>query len=225
MYEVKLKKSIWVIGDVHGDINKLKILLNKIYKEDPEPNICFVGDLIDRGEFSSDVVELVKENYFCVLGNHEVVMIHPDNVKDSNYRIGWFGIGGEETYSSYYDKKNLLKSHIAWIKNLPLIIKFVIKNEKPLFVSHSGFDIDNLDSIDSEFVLWNKKSKYPVSETAINIFGHKITPIQKSILSKSHICIDSGGYKDFNKDKGIGFLTAINYPSLKTIYSYDEVIN
>ena len=225
MYEIKLKKPLWVIGDVHGDLIQLNSLLDNIIKDDPNPNICFVGDLIDRGDSSSDILELVKNNYFCVLGNHEVMMTHPDNLPDSNYRIGWFGAGGDNTWNSYKGKDKLFKSHIKWIKDLPLIIRFIFDNEKPLFVSHSGFDIDDLDNIDPEFVLWNKKSKYPVSETAINIFGHKVTPVQDSFLSTSHICIDSGGYKEFNKNKGVGFLTAIQYPSLKRLYSSSEINN
>ena len=50
------QKGIWVIGDVHGEYEKLRSLLTKIPKDE---NVCFVGDLIDRGERSAEVVDLV----------------------------------------------------------------------------------------------------------------------------------------------------------------------
>ncbi len=51
-----MQKGIWVIGDVHGEYKKLRSLLVKIPKDE---NICFVGDLIDKGEKSAEVVNLV----------------------------------------------------------------------------------------------------------------------------------------------------------------------
>ena len=66
-----MQKGIWVIGDVHGEYEKLLLLLSKLPKD---AIVCFTGDLIDRGEESAKVVELVINNgYFCVLGNHEVM--------------------------------------------------------------------------------------------------------------------------------------------------------
>jgi serine/threonine protein phosphatase 1 len=65
------EKNVWVIGDVHGEYDTLSKLLKKI---PTGSEIVFVGDLIDRGKHSSDVVELVrKNNYKVVLGNHELM--------------------------------------------------------------------------------------------------------------------------------------------------------
>ena len=58
-----------IIGDVHGCYKTLIALIEKLPKD---RNITFVGDLIDRGPGSKDVVEFVrKNNYRCVRGNHE----------------------------------------------------------------------------------------------------------------------------------------------------------
>ncbi|MDY3205617.1 MAG: metallophosphoesterase [Arcobacter sp.] len=63
----------YVIGDVHGEFDSLRRLVNKFPKE---TKLIFVGDLVDRGKKSKEVVEFVKNNNFLyVLGNHEKMMI------------------------------------------------------------------------------------------------------------------------------------------------------
>jgi hypothetical protein len=50
-----------VIGDVHGHYECLMLLLAKIAPTS-EDQVYFLGDLIDRGPKSAQVVEFVKEN-------------------------------------------------------------------------------------------------------------------------------------------------------------------
>ena len=55
-----------IIADIHGCFKTLQALIKKL-PEDQE--ICFSGDLIDRGRNSKDVVEFVKSNgYKCCRG-------------------------------------------------------------------------------------------------------------------------------------------------------------
>jgi serine/threonine protein phosphatase 1 len=48
--------KIYAIGDIHGQIGKLRGLMDKLYIED-EDLIVFVGDYIDRGHYSFEVIE------------------------------------------------------------------------------------------------------------------------------------------------------------------------
>jgi len=60
-----------IIGDVHGCYKTLQALLAKILLNHNE-QICFVGDLIDRGPKSKEVVDFVRDRgHLCVKGNHE----------------------------------------------------------------------------------------------------------------------------------------------------------
>jgi serine/threonine protein phosphatase 1 len=60
-----------IIGDVHGHYDGLMLLLDSI-EPTTDDQIYFLGDLIDRGPKSAQVVDFVRENnYGCVLGNHE----------------------------------------------------------------------------------------------------------------------------------------------------------
>ncbi len=64
-----------IIGDVHGCIEELDLLLEKLILRSDD-HICFIGDLIDKGPHSVDVVrryvQLTKEYIVTlILGNHE----------------------------------------------------------------------------------------------------------------------------------------------------------
>src|SRR5579884_245115 len=101
----------YVIGDVHGRLDLLKALLGKIYHElDREPAgrclLLFLGDLIDRGPNSAQVIERLRtytrpavEPVF-LLGNHEEVLLRIlDGDADLITKWRWFG--GAECLSSY----------------------------------------------------------------------------------------------------------------------------
>ena len=222
MIKIKIDKSVWVIGDVHGQYDKLIELLDKIPKEDA---ICFVGDLIDKSRGSKKVVKLIREkNFLCVKGNHE-------QMSYSDYSF-WIQEGGKLTINGYSDKysadinyaeeyktnKKLIED-IAWLKELPLIIKFELDNEKPLYVSHSGLklniDDDKIEEInDEDTILWNRRVQDEV-DFAINIHGHSPRALDEIFTSKSQINVDTGAQMRSRP------LTAIQYPSLKLIHAYD----
>lgn len=243
--EIKSDKPIWVIGDVHGQYELLINLLDKLPKDE---KVFFVGDLIDRGDKSKEVVELIKNNerFLSVLGNHEDTSIES---LEYNVYAHWFQNGGFNTIQSYVDipreiyekgfyqnkdffnlvhSSEVLKNHKEWMKELPLIIKIIMENEKPLYISHSGINFEKTDEEllkynPKERLIWNR-DKYPSVDYAINIHGHTIMPKVLSDVSKSQINIDSGGY--MANDELFGFLTAIQYPSMKRIYSdrYKDIV-
>ena len=72
-----------MIGDVHGEFEKLVALLNHLgYREQagtfrhPGRTAIFVGDLVDRGPKQLATVDLVRRmveagSALCIMGNHE----------------------------------------------------------------------------------------------------------------------------------------------------------
>ena len=52
-------ENIYIIGDVHGCYRSLLALIEQLPRKF-DSKICFVGDLIDRGPASADVVEFVR---------------------------------------------------------------------------------------------------------------------------------------------------------------------
>lgn len=64
-----------VIGDIHGEYDKLVSLLQKLGYQDQHMAI-FAGDLIDRGSRQVVTVTLIRRmveagTAKCVMGNHE----------------------------------------------------------------------------------------------------------------------------------------------------------
>ena len=70
-------KKIFAIGDIHGCYDQLKALVEKIPIDFSRDTLLFIGDYIDRGPHSAEVVDYliqlkkrVKEVIF-LKGNHE----------------------------------------------------------------------------------------------------------------------------------------------------------
>ena len=69
--------AAWVIGDIHGCFESLLALEDAIRKVDPSATFVAVGDLVDRGPDSMQVVEhfCTSELHTSVMGNHEEFLL------------------------------------------------------------------------------------------------------------------------------------------------------
>jgi len=97
--------NYWFIGDIHGDISLLDRLLENIFRFDPEL-VVFIGDYIDRGPYSREVVDRVRNLEvpgICLMGNHELMMLNA--MEDMGYGYSpvelWYYNGGETTLQSF----------------------------------------------------------------------------------------------------------------------------
>ena len=82
-------KNIYIVSDVHGCYKSLLALIEQ-FPNKQNSKIVFVGDLVDRGKNSYDVVKFVMENkYDCVKGNHEEMLLEYGPTKEELYfKIG-----------------------------------------------------------------------------------------------------------------------------------------
>lgn len=109
-----------VIGDVHGHYDGLMRLLMATAPS-AEDQVYFLGDLIDRGPKSFQVVNFVRESgYRCLLGNHEQLLIDsfPNGSIAPNALHAWLHSGGQATVASY-DEPEVLLEHLEWMRSLP----------------------------------------------------------------------------------------------------------
>lgn len=91
------------IGDIHGCSRALRVLLEAIAPE-PDDVIIPLGDIVDRGSNSRDVIEQCLDlkkrcDLRPVIGNHEEMMLNVLRKRSSPHV--WIGHGGAATLDSY----------------------------------------------------------------------------------------------------------------------------
>ncbi len=71
-------RRTFVVGDIHGDLDALRKLVGKMPTLEPTDTLVFLGDYVDRGPHSAEVVEVVRGfqrdagfEVVCLRGNHE----------------------------------------------------------------------------------------------------------------------------------------------------------
>lgn len=109
-----------IIGDVHGHYQGLMVLMEKIAPNSGD-QVYFLGDLIDRGPQSAQVVKFVKENnYPCLLGNHEEMLLNVmiDQYTSNKAVQSWLYSGGQATMASYRSAR-IPQEDLDWFSSLP----------------------------------------------------------------------------------------------------------
>ncbi len=109
-----------VVGDIHGCAKALRALLEAIAPQ-PQDQLVFLGDYVDRGPDSKGVIEQLIElqqqcQTVCLLGNHEIMFrgalrgLNPDL---------WLEIGGRPTLTSYGGRlDNVSAAHRSFLDAL-----------------------------------------------------------------------------------------------------------
>lgn len=177
---------IAVIGDVHGCLYTLQELVKKINNLYPAVPLYCVGDLIDRGNFSFEVLEFVKdEGIKFTPGNHDYMFYYFIKKPTTNMGASWIYNGFEKTISSYDNKFDKISEHLDIITQAPLFF-----NLPECFISHAGIskfyssslgpdplqDIEKLDermhsSITNEHgILWTRDELMNLGK--LQIVGH-----------------------------------------------------
>src|SRR5579871_1843575 len=112
---------LYAIGDIHGQVTMLRALLDKLRSVplEDEDTLVFIGDYVDRGEDSSDLIETLialkgeRPDTVFLRGNHEQLMLNarfgpPPQpapregfILHSELTLNWLQNGGADTLLSY----------------------------------------------------------------------------------------------------------------------------
>ena len=185
--------NVWAIGDVHGFSVTLEALLDACDLS-MNDRVVLLGDLIDRGPDSFDVVRIARcdPRIQCVKGNHEDMMVDGFKLEsltkpDSDMQT-WLYNGGEATVASYIrdytdefgqeDSERLLaqvEDDKEWMKRLP---SHILLNKWRLV--HAGYDPrQELEGQDESVHLWIRRPFHsatkPIDEHRTVLFGHTPT--------------------------------------------------
>jgi len=200
-----------VVGDIHGCYNELVKLIDSLKEKelyDAETDkIIFLGDYIDRGNQSREVISYIRamqennDNVIALMGNHENMLL---DYMDG-YSRDWLYNGCDSTVNSYNNHEDELASDIEWMENLPVYFE----DDNFIYV-HAGIDKGvSIDEQSEMTMLWTR-DEFIWDSTEYDkkvIFGH--TPTQ-TINKDSKPIMTVGG--DIGIDTGCVFggkLTAL----------------
>lgn len=181
----------FVVGDIHGSIDLLFKHLNSIGFDYEKDRLFSVGDLVNRGNKSFDMVLLAADVdwFYPVLGNHEIMLIlyylygyYKDELKKRNGQ--WF----------LNSQKNFQKGIYEILIELPMAIELEYP-EKNIGIVHSGVPYNNWKILERpittftdkvvDLTLWDRDRYYRINTDYITgidyvFVGHTIvsTPVQ-----------------------------------------------
>jgi len=164
-----------IIGDVHGHYDPLMALLDAVSPESQD-KVYFLGDLIDRGPKSAEVVNFVmRSNFHCLRGNHEEMLLDVvgDGKVSADLYQGWLYSGGHATVASYNNK--IPQEHIDWMRSLPIYLDL-----GDIWLVHAGVNPNlPLEQQTSEQFCWIRdefhRMTQPYFADKLIITGHTIT--------------------------------------------------
>ena len=204
-------EDIVVIGDIHGRLDLLQKILAEIADKAPDHRLVFVGDYVDRGPSSKDVLVLLAESPNApvfLMGNHEVMMLEfltdPESKSVRWLRHGGlatldsFGISLDETadLASILDAHARLKAALSdgtedWLRSLAMYWQ-----SGNLVVTHAGPDPQlSIELQDKESFLWGHQ-RFLRDERKDGLWvahGHWI--VDQPTCSKGRIAVDIGAWR------------------------------
>ena len=207
---------IYVIGDVHGRADLLDRVFTRIdadlaWRPGVEVLHIFLGDYVDRGRSSRQVIEQLIERgsshkVICLKGNHESCLL--EFLRDPSTLANWQQLGGSETLMSYglappIDGQSaggeelaarfaaaLPSSHVRFLSGLKS--SFVYGD---FFFVHAGIRPGiPLSQQRDEDLLWIRDDFLFCEEDFGKIIVHGHTPVLEPQIRPNRINVDTGAY-------------------------------
>lgn len=211
---------LYIVGDVHGRADLLEVMLRRItadfafrISDARRPKVIVLGDVIDRGDQSRQVVEMLMASIgpgpfgelIVLMGNHEAALLHFLAEPEKGGR--WLRFGGMQTMASYgvsvpagpldpetyHDLAARLRAamgdHLPFLQSLPLSFR-----SGDVLCVHAGVDPEDPGDVDPDIVLWGKgdfPETGPVAGLRV-VHGH-YDAIEPEVTD-GRICVDTGAY-------------------------------
>ena len=216
-----MSPDLYAIGDIHGSLESLERLLDKITPDLTEDRLLFVGDYIDRGPRSKGVVDYIIRlknqappgQIICLKGNHEAMFL--DFLAGGPAEMFLFN-GGRATLEDYWgedwvdeDRESLTLQldHARYYQDL----QNYYETPDYIFV-HGGLKpgVPLAEQVEND-LLWIR-GEFITSQEDFGrrvIFGH--TPFKQPLLLPNKIGIDTGAVYG-------NFLTAVKLPEAEFFF-------
>lgn len=219
-------EKIWIIPDLHGCLETLKLLIFQQINPDKKDRLIFLGDYIDRGPDSKGVLDFIMEleekgyQVTALTGNHESICVKsydeyyklqysPDSQEIGRYQQQWFGLGGIQTLNSFGADSpgDIPKEYIDWMRSRDFYVEL-----EQFFAVHAGFNFELEDPFsDKESMIWIRN--YIVKPEKIKgkkiVHGHN--PSSLGFIKQN---IEDSNLDSIDLDNGIYLTGAPGYGNL-----------
>ena len=212
-------RRVYAVGDIHGRADLLNRLVDTILEDiarggfEGRPILIFLGDYIDRGFQSKDVIDILLgekmsrfETYF-LKGNHEAAMLQ--FLRDPSIGPRWSEFGGAETLVSYGVRPPRMRTsmdewalasqqlndvlppeHLRFLTGLDISVRvgdyvFVHAGVRP------GVPLDQQTEYD---MLWIRDEFLSDGRALGAVVVHGHTPASKPHRDSRRVGIDTGAY-------------------------------
>jgi serine/threonine protein phosphatase 1 len=187
----------FAVGDIHGCLDKLISLMGIIDIDPKKDTLLFIGDYIDRGTQSKEVVDYLinlarrHSSVIFLKGNHERML---ERYLDGTDRFNFLVNGGQATLDSYLkdhsdaEQSLIPTAHLDFFDNLRLYHE----TEEYIFV-HAGLKPNVPLEEQSEWDMLWIRDEFIYSDFDFGkrvIFGH--TPFREPLILDNKIGIDTG---------------------------------
>lgn len=209
-----MSSKIFAVGDIHGCYDKLIAMMKIIPWDKDNDTLLFIGDYIDRGPKSREVVEYLVNlrkqggEFVFLKGNHEKMLL--DYYLQQKDQMLYVANGGAETIASYVEGGIGRKAFVLPEDHLDFLLSLKLFHETGDYIFvHAGLrdGIPVTDQVEDD-LLWIREefiySAYDWSKRVI--FGH--TALETPFVTPGKIGIDTGAVYG-NK------LTAVELPRMK----------
>lgn len=204
---------VYAFGDIHGrfdlfDLARRFVAADLLEARPDRPFAVFLGDLIDRGPGSADVLEALSTGqfpipYLVLRGNHEQMLL--DALTSDGPLEAWLRNGGVETLHSYgaevpgpFDPMKVREvvlshipdRHLRFLESLPTSAR-----SGDYFFCHAGIRPDvPLEEQTDQDLMWIRRPFLESRKVHPKLIVHGHTPVPAPDILPNRINIDTGAY-------------------------------
>jgi serine/threonine protein phosphatase 1 len=198
----------YVVGDIHGEFPRIKRLLDEIGFNYLHDRLFSVGDMVDRGAHSAEVLDWLDKPWFhAIRGNHEQMVIDVQ-ADPTTAAIGMHLMNGGAWFQECTPEQ---QERIATeFGRLPLVIEIEIDRGVTAGLVHAEIPfgwtweqyiemLDDEDSYTTYTTLWGRDRIYRHVDNdegvpGIGMVYHGHTPVKRTARRGNIFYLDTGGW-------------------------------
>ena len=163
-----------VIGDIHGCYHEFISLLKKVKYNSKKDRLILLGDLMDRGPMSYEVLQWAirhKKKYpatfFLIRGNHDQYIV--EQSRDLDIILIWIVVGKGATVRSFARHKDHMENYRQWIID-NMQIDYTYETWQCV---HAAIEDENIEDNDLDLLVKDhSRARQNLYQGKLTIIGH-----------------------------------------------------